>query len=73
MEDWYTEQGLRRLQHQHAGHAAQPAAISSTCVIPELQRRGLFKTEYAGRTLRERMGLPTPQNPYFTDQARAAE
>ena len=42
-------------------------------LIPELQRRGLFKTEYAGRTLRERMGLPTPQNPYFTDRARAAE
>jgi alkanesulfonate monooxygenase len=26
-------------------------------VIPELQRRGLFRTEYEGRTLRENLGL----------------
>jgi FMN-dependent oxidoreductase (nitrilotriacetate monooxygenase family) len=29
-------------------------------VIPELQRRGLFRTEYEGRTLRENLGLPQP-------------
>jgi N-acetyl-S-(2-succino)cysteine monooxygenase len=29
-------------------------------LIPELQRRGLFRTEYSGGTLRERMGLPIP-------------
>jgi len=34
-------------------------------VIPELQRRGLFRTEYSGRNLRENMGLPVPRNPYF--------
>ena len=34
-------------------------------VVPELQRRGLFRTEYQGSTLREIMGLPQPQNPYF--------
>jgi FMN-dependent oxidoreductase (nitrilotriacetate monooxygenase family) len=27
-------------------------------VIPELQRRGLFRTEYEGQTLRENLGLP---------------
>jgi len=32
-------------------------------VIPELQRRGLFRTEYAGRTLRENLGLPYPVHP----------
>ena len=26
-------------------------------VVPELQRRGIYRTEYAGRTLRENMGL----------------
>jgi hypothetical protein len=26
-------------------------------VIPELQRRGLFRTEYEGRTLRANLGL----------------
>jgi FMN-dependent oxidoreductase (nitrilotriacetate monooxygenase family) len=29
-------------------------------VIPELQRRGLFRTEYEGRTLRENLELPAP-------------
>ena len=31
-------------------------------VVPELQRRGLFRTEYEGRTLRENLGLQTPKN-----------
>ena len=31
-------------------------------VIPELQRRGLFRTEYQGRTLREHLGLARPAN-----------
>jgi FMN-dependent oxidoreductase (nitrilotriacetate monooxygenase family) len=30
-------------------------------VIPELQRRGLFRTAYEGRTLRENLGLPQPR------------
>jgi FMN-dependent oxidoreductase (nitrilotriacetate monooxygenase family) len=29
-------------------------------VVPELQRRGLFRTEYTGRTLRENLGLTRP-------------
>jgi len=33
-------------------------------VVPELQRRGLFRKEYAGRTLREHLGLPVPPNRY---------
>ncbi|KPM52407.1 nitrilotriacetate monooxygenase [Frankia sp. R43] len=32
----------------------------ATLVIPELRRRGLFRTDYAGRTLREHLGLPRP-------------
>ena len=32
-------------------------------VVPELQRRGLFRTEYTGRTLREHLGLPRPAHP----------
>lgn len=31
-------------------------------VVPELQRRGLFRTEYEGRTLRENLGLARPIN-----------
>jgi FMN-dependent oxidoreductase (nitrilotriacetate monooxygenase family) len=33
-------------------------------VVPELRRRGLFRTEYEGRTLRENLGLPRPANRY---------
>ena len=29
-------------------------------VIPELQRRGLFRKEYEGQTLRENLGLKRP-------------
>ncbi|MDT5240689.1 MAG: hypothetical protein QOD97_2887, partial [Mycobacterium sp.] len=37
-------------------------------VVPELQRRGLFRTEYTGDTLRDHLGLPpatfeAPQRP----------
>ena len=31
-------------------------------VVPELQRRGLFRTEYTGTTLREHYGLARPAN-----------
>jgi FMN-dependent oxidoreductase (nitrilotriacetate monooxygenase family) len=33
-------------------------------VIPELQRRGLFRTDYTGRSLRHHLGLQRPQNRY---------
>lgn len=33
-------------------------------VIPELQRRGLFRTEYEGSTLRDHLGLRRPVSPY---------
>lgn len=41
-------------------------------VIPELQRRGLFRKEYEGMTLRENLGLPRPQN-RWTSLPAAAE
>ena len=34
-------------------------------VVPELQRRGLFRTEYEGATLRENLGLKRPENRFF--------
>ena len=34
-------------------------------VVPELQRRGLFRKEYEGTTLRENLGLPRPGNRFF--------
>lgn len=40
-------------------------------VIPELQRRGLFRTAYEGRTLRENLGLARPQNQHLLQPKRA--
>jgi len=34
-------------------------------VVPELQRRGLFRREYEGKTLRENLGLPRPESRFF--------
>jgi alkanesulfonate monooxygenase len=34
-------------------------------VVPELQRRGLFRREYEGKTLRENLGLPRPESAFF--------
>ena len=34
-------------------------------VVPVLQERGLFRREYEGRTLRENLGLPRPENRFF--------
>ena len=42
-------------------------------VVPELQRRGLFRKEYEGKTLRENLGLPRPDNRFFAATAKAAE
>ncbi len=34
-------------------------------VVPELQRRGIFRREYEGKTRRENLGLPRPANQFF--------
>jgi alkanesulfonate monooxygenase len=35
-------------------------------VVPALQRRGIFRREYEGTTLRHHLGLPRPENRFFT-------
>lgn len=42
-------------------------------VIPELRRRGLFRTEYSGTTLRANMGLRIPPDPFVVRREQAAE
>ena len=37
-------------------------------VVPELRRRGLFRTEYTGHTLRQHYGLERPANQYQTKE-----
>lgn len=41
-------------------------------VVPILQDRGLFRTEYAGSTLREHYGLPYPESQYAASRASTA-
>ncbi len=38
-------------------------------VVPELQKRGLFRLDYEGRTLRENLGVPRPANRYVVRPA----
>jgi alkanesulfonate monooxygenase len=38
-------------------------------VIPELQRRGRFRSEYEGTTLRDHLGLLRPANRFFDQEA----
>ncbi|ULJ82773.1 hypothetical protein MF410_35605 (plasmid) [Rhizobium sp. C104] len=42
-------------------------------VVPRLRRRGLFRTEYEGTTLRENLGLKRPVNRFAVNNAAAAE
>jgi len=44
-----------------------PEGLDDFCagVVPELQRRGLFRTEYEGTTLRDHLGLERPGNRFF--------
>ncbi|NIJ38511.1 FMN-dependent oxidoreductase (nitrilotriacetate monooxygenase family) [Sphingopyxis panaciterrae] len=37
-------------------------------VVPELQRRGIFRKDYAGVTLRDHLGLPRPENRFFAQR-----
>ncbi|HEY9211790.1 MAG TPA: LLM class flavin-dependent oxidoreductase, partial [Ancylobacter sp.] len=40
-------------------------------VVPELRRRGLFREEYEGATLRANLGLSTPENRYAQARRQA--
>ena len=46
----------------------------ASLVVPELQRRGLARKEYGGAgTLRERLGLPRPENQFAMSKATKGE
>jgi FMN-dependent oxidoreductase (nitrilotriacetate monooxygenase family) len=44
-----------------------PGGLDDFCaqVVPELQRRGLVRRDYEGQTLRDKLGLPRPDNRFF--------
>ncbi len=62
MEQWFVERGAD-------GFNIVPPYLPggfenfTRLVVPELQRRGIFRKEYEGRTYRENLGLDRPANP----------
>ena len=65
MEQWLVERGSDgfNVMFPHL-----PAGLDDVVdkVIPELQRRDLFRREYPGTTLRDTLGLPRPGNRFFS-------
>jgi alkanesulfonate monooxygenase len=63
MQEWFDNRGVD-------GFLIQPSHLPGglqdfiDLVIPELQERGLFRTEYNGTTLRDHLGLPRPRSRY---------
>ena len=63
MEDWFRNDGCDGFNLQPSTFPGGSDDIAKL-LVPELQRRGLFRTEYEGRTLRENLGLPRPVSQY---------
>ncbi|MFH1554352.1 MAG: LLM class flavin-dependent oxidoreductase [Pseudomonadota bacterium] len=63
MENWFVNRGVDGFLIQPP---VLPAGLDEFCehIIPELQNRGLFRTEYSGSTLRENLGLRRPASMY---------
>jgi len=64
MEEWLEARGSDgfTIMFSHL-----PGGLDDFCdrVVPELQRRGLFRRAYEGATLRENLGLQRPKNQFF--------
>jgi len=68
IEDWFTDGAADGFNIMPPLLPAQLDVFAAE-VIPLLQRRGLFRTEYTGTTLREHYGLPWPAS-VFDDPAK---
>ncbi|BBU30321.1 nitrilotriacetate monooxygenase component A/pristinamycin IIA synthase subunit A [Burkholderia sp. THE68] len=64
MEQWLVEDAADgfTILFSHLPMGLEAFALG---VVPELQRRHLFRTGYQGRTLREHLGLKRPPNRHF--------
>ncbi len=70
MEEWFTQDaadGFTMLSTYYP----KPLEMFVATVIPELQRRGIFRTAYEGTTLRENLGLRFRPNRYVGGEAVA--
>src|SRR3546814_19962466 len=72
MEDWYRGEACDGFL---LDGPYLPGGFFNICdmVVPELQRRGLFRTDSKGNTLRERMGLPTSPNQFRSEELRGGK
>ena len=72
LEAWYTSKACDGFV---LSMPVQPRSLRDfvDLVVPELQRRGLFRTEYEGTTLRANMGLAVPPDPFAVTRGLAAE
>ncbi|MGF6743859.1 LLM class flavin-dependent oxidoreductase [Paraburkholderia atlantica] len=68
LQQWFEEEGADGFNIMSPWLPGGLSEFADT-VVPELQRRGLFRTEYTGSTLREHLGLARPVNRY-TQTAR---
>ncbi|HSC82691.1 MAG TPA: nitrilotriacetate monooxygenase, partial [Pseudomonas sp.] len=66
LQEWF-EQGAADGFNVLVPHLPLGLEDFATQVVPELQRRGLFRREYQGRTLREHLGLRRPANRFFPE------
>jgi hypothetical protein len=64
MEEWYTTGACDGFV---LGASISPFTLLLIRdeLVPELQRRGLFRRHYTGSTLRENLGLPPVDNSPF--------
>ncbi len=64
MEQWLTEEGSDGF---NVMFPMLPEGLDAFVdrVVPELQRRGIFRLDYEGKTLRENLGLARPANRFF--------
>lgn len=65
LEDWFKD-GVCDGFNIMAPYFPDGLSTFLTTVVPILQKRGLFRTEYAGSTLRENLGLARPAHPAAT-------
>ena len=62
LEDWFSSGAADGFAIMST-HLPGPAEHFVDEVVPLLVQRGLFRSEYAGTTLREHLGLPRPAHP----------
>ncbi|MDV2474306.1 LLM class flavin-dependent oxidoreductase [Rhodococcus zopfii] len=65
IEEWFTKGGADGFNVMPPQYPQGLEAFTAQ-VVPILQQRGLFRTEYTGRTLRDHFGLPRPVSQFAT-------